>query len=749
MRTLGSYVLFSVVLVSVIPILSCGGAQPIPNSDPVAPKAEISLLLSPATAEIDTTLHSPSTVQFSASVSNTSDAGVVWKVNSTSGGNSDVGTISNSGLYTAPLFIPATAITVTAVSKADPSKSVSATVKLRWAVEVALSLPEGFTVPLNGEIPINYSVDTNAPDKEMDWFVNWATGGDIEFGTIRAEPPSRVWYEAPAMTPSSTIDVRAVARANPSKDATVRVSLLSAKFVVLPMAAKLGRGEETQFKAYLDGVEVPAVWTLNGTGMIANGLYTAPSDGTTSNSIAIIGRYNDHFATSLVTISPEESEPSSCVSGRYAVEFAFGGDRVFLGTISFDDHGEFNGIGDLYAGGFSDEPSYEQLRGQTFAGTYSCTPEGQAVLKIALQDRKPFPVVNLAVHASMVSGGLAYLSGDARGSMEQQVNAPYSNELMAGTFVLRLDGGYSYRCLGFCLATGYPITMLGVLQAQSSGTITGSMDYVAPSSQQVSLDGSMFSIDSSGRGTATLQFGQNDSHLFGGTFSTVAVSPDKWLYMYWSQVGPEPFMLRGAAERQASLDSMSFQKPFVFQAGARTGRFVVTEDSATLTGTLDQVLDGAVEEDVPFSSALSGEPNGRGTGSLTIAGEQSTKLLSYFIRPEKWLLAIGSSLGQAEAQSDMPFSSDLIEGAYVVHYKGADGWFSRQPSDDGFGSIEHGPHVRYLRAAFSSASQEGKGTIEFSESGADGPSVETTKYYAVSASKLLFTNFEGFTQRSH
>jgi hypothetical protein len=69
--------------------------------------------------------------QFTATVKNTSNTSVTWKVNAVTGGNSTVGTISGSGLYRAPIAVPSPSkVTVTATSNADTSKAASATVTI-------------------------------------------------------------------------------------------------------------------------------------------------------------------------------------------------------------------------------------------------------------------------------------------------------------------------------------------------------------------------------------------------------------------------------------------------------------------------------------------------------------------------------------------------------------------------------------------------------------------------------------------
>jgi len=71
------------------------------------------------------------THQFTATVKNASVTTVTWKVNGLAGGNSTVGKISSSGLYTAPNVVPSPAqVTVSAASTADAAASASASVTI-------------------------------------------------------------------------------------------------------------------------------------------------------------------------------------------------------------------------------------------------------------------------------------------------------------------------------------------------------------------------------------------------------------------------------------------------------------------------------------------------------------------------------------------------------------------------------------------------------------------------------------------
>jgi len=85
----------------------------------------VSVTISPTSA----TVRVNRTKQFTATVLNSSNTTVTWKVNGVVGGNTTVGTISSSGLYRAPGAVPNPAtVTISATSVADPTQSAGATV---------------------------------------------------------------------------------------------------------------------------------------------------------------------------------------------------------------------------------------------------------------------------------------------------------------------------------------------------------------------------------------------------------------------------------------------------------------------------------------------------------------------------------------------------------------------------------------------------------------------------------------------
>lgn len=89
--------------------------------------APVTVTVSPSSASVKTRR----TRQFSATVQNSSNQAVTWKVNGVVGGNTTVGTISAAGLYTAPNSVPSpSTVSVNAQSVGTPSASGSASVTI-------------------------------------------------------------------------------------------------------------------------------------------------------------------------------------------------------------------------------------------------------------------------------------------------------------------------------------------------------------------------------------------------------------------------------------------------------------------------------------------------------------------------------------------------------------------------------------------------------------------------------------------
>ena len=112
-------------LIALLSACGGGGGQTTP------PPAAVSVALTPDTASARVT----QTVQFTATVSNSTNTAVTWSLAGAGCSGATCGTISSTGLYTAPASVPSPAtVTATATSAADASKSASATVTVLAAV---------------------------------------------------------------------------------------------------------------------------------------------------------------------------------------------------------------------------------------------------------------------------------------------------------------------------------------------------------------------------------------------------------------------------------------------------------------------------------------------------------------------------------------------------------------------------------------------------------------------------------------
>jgi len=229
------------------------------------------------------TLGALETQQFSAAVTGTTNTAVNWTL------NPGFGTISPTGLYTAPSSISsAQTVTVTATSAADPSKSASASVSLAASLSVT---------PLTTIVPASKSVQfavVGNSGKAYGWTVNGIKGGNGIVGKIS---PQGV-YTAPSIPPNpATATITAVENSQPSLTGQASVTVLPAVSISLsPANASLQVSTTQQFMATVIGTTNTAVnWSVNGvTGgnstvgtVSTNGLYTAPASVPSGGSVAV------------------------------------------------------------------------------------------------------------------------------------------------------------------------------------------------------------------------------------------------------------------------------------------------------------------------------------------------------------------------------------------------------------------------------------------------------------------------------
>jgi hypothetical protein len=185
------------------------------------------------------------TLQFTATVTDTFNQAVTWSL---VGGNAN-GTISATGLFTAPASVPSPPqVTIMAVSQKDPTKSASATVTITLTpvpsnITVVVS-PAAPSVPAFGTQQFSATV-TGSTNTAVAWQVNGMTGGSQSLGFISATG----LYVAPGGVPTTpsgggttttTFTVTAVSQVDNSSSGSAAVTIVPANQNVQMGAVTLG-----------------------------------------------------------------------------------------------------------------------------------------------------------------------------------------------------------------------------------------------------------------------------------------------------------------------------------------------------------------------------------------------------------------------------------------------------------------------------------------------------------------------------
>lgn len=163
-----------------------------------------SISISPTTA----TVSSSGVKQFTATVSNISKTAVTW--------TASAGTISSTGLFTAPSVKATTQVSVTATSVANTSMQASATVTISTAntppaVSISIS-PTTATVSSSGVQQFTATV-LNTSNTAVTWT---ATAGAISSAGL---------FTAPSVTGTTQVSVTATSVADTSKQASATVAI--------------------------------------------------------------------------------------------------------------------------------------------------------------------------------------------------------------------------------------------------------------------------------------------------------------------------------------------------------------------------------------------------------------------------------------------------------------------------------------------------------------------------------------------
>ena len=185
------------------------------------------------------------TEQFTATVTGSTNSGVSWSL------NPPIGTISSTGLYTAPAAITgATVVTVIATSDADPTRSGSATINLNASSNVGISISPKTVTLTAGQSQVFTVTVSGTTLTDVVWIAQPFTLGTLTPNGLTAT------YTAPAsITGTQTVTIQVTSQSDPNKSTTATITLTVPTVPLDVGSGAPNEGMRQQFMAayYRDG----------------------------------------------------------------------------------------------------------------------------------------------------------------------------------------------------------------------------------------------------------------------------------------------------------------------------------------------------------------------------------------------------------------------------------------------------------------------------------------------------------------
>ena len=599
------------------------------------------------------------TQQFTATVSGTSNTAVAWSVSGVGCTGVTCGTISSSGLYTAPAAPPTPAtVTVTATSNAAPSNSASVSVTILPPVVIHIS-PTSIQLAVNNSQLFTATVTGGTSNTAVTWSVSGSGCTGSACGTVSSVGV----YTAPAAVPTpATVSVTATSVADTTKKVSAAVTILPIVVVsISPSNIQVAVGTQQQFTATVTGTSNPSViWTLSGSGCAGSscgtlssaGLYTAPSAVPASPKITI-------KATSTADTTKSDSASVTIIPPLVIritpvnVLVARNSQQHFFATI----------VGSQNAG------VTWSVSGAGCSGTGcgTITSAGLYTAPASLPDPATVTVKasSQAAPSQSASSTVILVAGD-----NEKLNGQYAFQFKG------FDSNGVYQIAGSFTADGEGNLTSGLEDVNSTTGVTANTPFTG--TYQVGGDGRGLMTITDSLGTTSFKFALNllgnkgrfiefdDSGIRG---SGVIERQDSTAFTTNSLTGSYALNLTGA-------DSQGKRIGAIGQLFCNSGFITI--------GSLD-VNDGGVVSPTygPFSGDYRVQSTGRGTLDLNVPGFEggSFKFAIYVVSSNEFFAISLNTLsssnplfsGPAELQTGVPFTTASFNGASVFNLSGSNG----------------------------------------------------------------------------
>ena len=384
----------SLAALLVVAMAACGSGSSSPVSNPVV------VTVTPNTTPLNA--QAGQTIQFTATVTNTTNTAVTWQVNSVTGGDTTHGMITTGGLYTAPTTIPNPAtVTVTAISKADTTASQSVTVTVIPCTTICVS-PSAASVAA-GATQTFAATMGGVPDTNVTWQVNGVTGGDAIHGTISTTGV----YTAPATPPvGQTVTINAVDNGGAGTGTATATIVFANATLHGPYAFSFSGTTNNGF------IAVAGSFTADGKGKITGGLQDINSGSGVFKSAAFTGTYSIG-ADGRGSASLQWATPSQTITWQFA--------------MASDQHGlliRFDGASSSNAGAGSGS-----LDRQDTTAFNTASLSGNYVINVSGADSSSLPLFQagaLAAGSGTVSSGVMDVNDDLNVQSSATLSGTYS-----------------------------------------------------------------------------------------------------------------------------------------------------------------------------------------------------------------------------------------------------------------------------------------------------------------------------------
>lgn len=612
--------------------------------------------------------------QFTASVTGSSNTAVTWSVTGIGCSGTVCGSITTAGLYTAPSTVPTPSIvSVTATSVADPTKSASATITLVVQTQVTVS-PAAVSVTENNTQQFTATV-TGTANTGVTWTLQGAGCSGSSCGTIT----SSGLYTAPPSVPSPatvTVIATSVADGTTTGKATVTV-IVPVVVTISPMTAIVAVSTTQQFRSSITGSSNTAVtWSVSGSGcsgstcgtVSTSGLYTAPATLPSPATVTVKATSQANTASSATATVSLVATNNSKLEGQYAFYFTgFDSNGVYeaAGSFTADGKGTFKGTEDVNNVA---APSTDLA----ITGTYTVNSDNRGTMTID----SPLGAFTYKFALNVKGNKGRFVSFDqtgVRGSgvLELQDPTAFDPSALVNGYVMALSGtdmgGARVGALGLIFPDGVGFLAGSTMDVNDGGSVSPTF---------ASFFGD-YTVDSTGRGTATLVI----PGLGGGTFDFVfyVVSVNELLMVSVDPMSQNGFIFGGPAV----LQNGTFFTPASFNGGSifslsgtngstpddMVGRFQF-DGNNSVGVTFDENKGGKITVTNTMTGAYDMELNGRGTLNLnTSAG--SLIWYIYATGPNQAFVLDASTaavrLGESDAvQIIPPFSNSDALGSYLL-----------------------------------------------------------------------------------